>query len=180
MSIENIYLLNDSKFKDDSDFFPLMSDEDEEKINQEETPEVISILPLRNTVLFPGVIIPITIGRARSIELIKDAEDGKKIIGVVSQKDGNIETPSDSDLNQVGTVAQILKTLRMPDGNITAIIQGRKRFELKEIIQEYKHVVSKYPRKGLGVEPLYSDAGLEDPVTVFKANENIEKEAKLN
>ena len=135
MSIENIYLLNDSKFKDDSDFFPLMSDEDEEKINQEETPEVISILPLRNTVLFPGVIIPITIGRARSIELIKDAEDGKKIIGVVSQKDGNIETPSDSDLNQVGTVAKILKTLRMPDGNITAIIQGRKRFELKEIIQ---------------------------------------------
>ena len=104
----------------ETDFFPLMSDEDEEKINREETPDILPILPLRNTVLFPGVIIPITIGRDRSIKLIKDAEKRSGNIGVLSQKDSTIETPSIQDLNQVGTVAQILKMLRMPDGNITA------------------------------------------------------------
>lgn len=136
MNSKNLYIFNKSELTDDdTDFFPLMSDEDEEKINQEETPNLLSILPLRNTVLFPGVIIPITIGRDRSIKLIRNAEKNNKIIGVVSQKDGNIESPSGEDLNKVGTVAQILKTLRMPDGNITAIIQGRKRFQLQEIIQ---------------------------------------------
>ena len=122
-------------FDEETEMFPLMSNEDEEQINKEETPDSLPILPLRNTVLFPGVIIPITIGRDRSINLIKETYNGNKIIGVLSQKDPKIELPTEKDLNKVGTVAHILKMLRMPDGNITAIIQGRKRFELGEIVQ---------------------------------------------
>ena len=127
------FLLSDI-LDQENDFFPLMSDEDEEKLHQEQTPELLSILPLRNTVLFPGVIIPITIGRDRSIKLMKDAEKDNKFIGVLSQKDASIETPEIKDLNTIGTVARILRMLRMPDGNITAIIQGRKRFSLEDLI----------------------------------------------
>jgi len=121
--------------EEESDFFPLLSQEDEEKIDKEKTPKTLPILPLRNTVLFPGVIIPITIGRDRSIKLIKDTYKGNRTIGVLAQKDPNIETPEKEDLNSIGTVAHILKMLRMPDGNITAIIQGRKRFEIEEFVQ---------------------------------------------
>jgi len=120
---------------EETEFLPLMSDEDEDKISKEDTPDVMSILPLRNTVLFPGVIIPITIGRDRSVKLIKDAENGKNSIGVVSQKEFDTELPELKDLNEVGTVAQILKMLKMPDGNITAVIQGRKRFKITEMVQ---------------------------------------------
>ena len=120
----------------ETEFLPLMSDEDEAKISKEDTPDILPILPLRNTVLFPGVIIPITIGRDRSIRLIKDADKGNKTIGVVSQKDFDTELPDLDDLNSVGTVAHILKMLKMPDGNITAVIQGRKRFRLEEVVEQ--------------------------------------------
>ena len=113
-----------------------MSDEDEAKISNEGAPEFLPILPLRNTVLFPGVIIPITIGRDKSVKLIKEADKGNKMIGVVSQKHFDIETPERKDLNKIGTIANILKMLKMPDGNITVVIQGRKRFKIEEIVQE--------------------------------------------
>jgi ATP-dependent Lon protease len=119
---------------DDTEFIPLLSQEDEDQMNQQDVPDVLSILPLRNTVLFPGVVIPITVGRDKSINLIKDAYKGDKIIGVVSQKDVSIEDPVFEDLNKVGTVAQVLKMLRMPDGNTTIIIQGKRRFRLDECI----------------------------------------------
>ncbi len=119
----------------DTEFLPLMSDEDEAKISKEDTPDILPILPLRNTVLFPGVIIPITIGRDRSIKLIKEADAGNKTIGVISQKDFDTELPEIDDLNRIGTVAHILKMLKMPDGNITAVIQGRKRFHLQQIVE---------------------------------------------
>jgi ATP-dependent Lon protease len=121
---------------DDSEFIPLMTSEDEEQMNLENTPEELAILPLRNTVLFPGVAIPITVGRDKSIKLIKDANKADRIIGVVAQKDHTVDDPTAADLNQVGTVAMILKMLRMPDGNTTVIIQGKKRFRLQEITQE--------------------------------------------
>ena len=121
---------------EDVEFLPLMSDEDEAKISKEDAPEILPILPLRNTVLFPGVIIPITIGRDRSIKLIKDAEKGNKIIGVVAQKDFDIEIPQTNDLHNVGTIAHILKMLKMPDGNITVVIQGRKRFKIDKMVTE--------------------------------------------
>ena len=125
---------------EDTEFIPLISTEDEEAMNAEKIPDVLSLLPLRNTVLFPGVVIPITVGRDKSIKLIKDAFATDKIIGVVSQKDVTIEDPKFIDLNRVGTVAQILKMLRMPDGNTTVIIQGKKRFRVKELIQEEPYV----------------------------------------
>lgn len=120
---------------DDAEFIPLLSADDEEQMNSESIPEELPILPLRNTVLFPGVVIPITVGRDKSIKLIKDAYQGNKTLGVVAQKNDTIEDPEEKDLNKIGTVALILKMLRMPDGNTTVIIQGKKRFKLKEVTQ---------------------------------------------
>jgi ATP-dependent Lon protease len=125
---------------EDSEFFPLMSSEDEEEMNNEQVPEFLPILPLRNTVLFPGVVIPITVGRDKSIKLIRDANKGSRMIGVVSQKDVAIEDPNFSQLNKVGTVALIIKMLQMPDGNTTVILQGKKRFFLKEEVQSEPYI----------------------------------------
>lgn len=125
---------------EDSEFFPLMSSEDEEEMNNEQVPEVLPILPLRNTVLFPGVVIPITVGRDKSIKLIREANKGDRIIGVVSQQDVSIEDPTFSQLNTVGTTALIVKMLQMPDGNTTVILQGKKRFHLKEEIQSEPYI----------------------------------------
>jgi len=120
----------------DTEFFPLLSSEDEEIMNAEEVPSQLPILPLRNTVLFPGVVIPITVGRDRSIKLIREAYKGDKTIGVVAQKDALIEDPEEEDLQRIGTVARLIKILQMPDGNTTAIIQGKKRFEIIEMTQK--------------------------------------------
>jgi ATP-dependent Lon protease len=125
---------------EDSEFFPLMSTEDEEEMNNEEMPEILSILPLRNTVLFPGVVIPITVGRDKSIKLIRDANKGNRMIGVVSQQDVGIEDPNFSQLNKIGTIALIIKMLQMPDGNTTVIIQGKKRFVLKDEVQSEPYI----------------------------------------
>jgi len=132
---------------EDTEFFPLMSQQDEEDMNSEETPEILSILPLRNTVLFPGVVIPITVGRDKSIRLIKEAYKGDRIIGVVAQKDVSIEDPTFEQLHNVGTVAHIIKMLQMPDGNTTVIIQGKQRFQLVQEVQAepfIKAVVAKF------------------------------------
>ncbi len=123
-------------FDENSELIPLMTPEDEEAINNEELPESLPILSLRNTVLFPGVVIPITAGRDKSIKLINDANKGGKVIGVVAQKDEEVEDPLAKDLHQIGTVARILKVLKMPDGNTTVIIQGKKRFEIDAVITE--------------------------------------------
>lgn len=128
--------LNFSEVVDEeTEFIPLMTTEDEENMNSEEIPESLSILPLKNTVLFPGVVIPITVGRDKSIKLIQDANKGDKTIGVVAQLDDKIEDPTIDQMNKVGTIARILKMFRMPDGNTTVIIQGKKRFELIEFTE---------------------------------------------
>ena len=127
---------------DDSEFIPLLTSEDEDQMNAEKIPDVLSILPIRNTVLFPGVVIPITVGRDKSIKLITDAYKTNKTIGVVSQKNDSTEDPSFDDLNKIGTVAYIIKMLRMPDGNTTVIIQGKTRFELKEVTQTEPYIKS--------------------------------------
>jgi ATP-dependent Lon protease len=133
IKIDSLSLQN--MLDEDSELIPLMTAEDEEEINKEEIPEILSILPLRNTVLFPGVVIPITAGRDQSIQLIKDVNKGDKILGVVSQIDPAVETPNGEDIHKTGVVAQILRVLKMPDGNTTVIIQGKKRFQIKEVIQ---------------------------------------------
>ena len=121
--------------EDDTDFIPLLTPDDEESFEAEKMPDTLPILPLRNMVLFPGVVIPITVGRDKSINLIKEANQGNKIIGVVAQKNDQIEDPSFEDLHTVGTVANIVKVLKMPDGNTTVIIQGKKRFKVTNFIQ---------------------------------------------
>jgi ATP-dependent Lon protease len=128
---------------DEPELIPLLTNEDEEQMNAEQLPEIVSVLPLRNTVLFPGVVIPITVGRDKSIKLIKDAYATDRIIGVVSQKDVSVEDPKLSDLNNIGTIAQILRMLRMPDGNTTVIIQGKRRFKISDIVQEEPYLRAK-------------------------------------
>ena len=120
----------------EADLIPLMTTEDEEALESESLPEIVPILPLRNTVLFPGVVIPITAGRDKSIKLIKDANATNKIIGVVAQQNEGLENPNPEDIHKIGTVAQILRVLKMPDGNTTIIIQGKKRFKIKSVIEE--------------------------------------------
>ena len=127
---------------EDSELIPLLTAEDEEQMNGESLPETLPILPLRNTVLFPGVVIPITAGRDKSISLIKDANNGSKVIGVVSQKDEGTENPDIKDINTLGTVARILRVLQMPDGNTTVIIQGKKRFEIAEVLTKKPYMTA--------------------------------------
>ncbi|MGY5851711.1 endopeptidase La [Salegentibacter sp. F14] len=134
--ITNFDSLSLQDIDQDADLIPLMTPEDEEEINKENLPESLPILPLRNTVLFPGVVIPITAGRDASIKLINQANNDSKIIGVVSQKDEEVENPTAKDINRIGVVARILRVLKMPDGNTTVIIQGKKRFKIDKVVSE--------------------------------------------
>jgi len=155
---------------EDSELIPLMTPEDEEIINKEDIPETLSILPLRNTVLFPGVVIPITAGRDKSIQLINDANKGDKVIGVVAQKDGDIENPTSEDIYKTGVVAQILRVLKMPDGNTTVIIQGKKRFEIEELIQEEPYLVAK-------VQEAKEDKDVDNPKEFGAIIDSIKEQA---
>ncbi|MFC4261885.1 endopeptidase La [Ferruginibacter yonginensis] len=130
---------------DDMEFMPIipLTEEDDEKADAQDIPEELPILPLRNTVLFPGVVIPITVGRDKSIKAVTDAYKTDKLVGVVAQKDSNIEEPQVSDLEKIGTVAKLIKLIKMPDGGTTVIIQGRKRFELEKITAEEPYFKAK-------------------------------------
>jgi len=125
-----------NEMDNDTEFIPLLSSEEEEQMHAEKLPESLPILSLRNMVLFPGVVMPITVGRDKSIRLIRESYRNDKTIGVVAQKDASIEDPEEKDLYRVGTVAHLIKILQMPDGNTTVIIQGKKRFEIDEFIQD--------------------------------------------
>ncbi len=127
----------------ETEFIPLITSEDEEQMNAEAVPTSLPILPIRNNVLFPGVVIPITVGRDKSIKLIQDAYKGNKTIGVVSQKKQDIESPTFNDLHKVGTIAHIIRMLKMPDGSTTIIIQGKKRFIMTELISEEPYIKAK-------------------------------------
>ena len=118
-----------------SEFIPVLTIEDDRLGQDEGVPEELPILPLRNSVLFPGVVIPITVGRDKSVRLVKEYYRKRKAIGVVAQRDSDVEEPTFEDLYKIGTVAQIIKTLQMPDGNLTVIIQGKRRFELDQMTQ---------------------------------------------
>ncbi|MFY7707748.1 MAG: endopeptidase La [Flavobacteriales bacterium] len=148
MNIDEDFLGFAGEEEHDHEFIPLISAEDEDQMDKEHTPEILPILPLRNTVLFPGVVIPITVGRDKSIKLVQEANKGNKTIGVVAQKDGDIDEPDFSDIYTFGTQATIMKMLRMPDGNTTVIIQGKKRFEIKGLVETepyFKAQVVEFP-----------------------------------
>ena len=129
--------------EDSADFLPILGDEKELLNDNIQIPDTLPILPLRNTVLFPGVIIPINIGRDKSLKLIRDSYKQNSLIGVIAQKDTNTENPGINDLYQIGTIASILKILEMPDGTTTAIIQGKKRFQLEDILYDDPYHVGK-------------------------------------
>jgi ATP-dependent Lon protease len=170
----------------ETEFIPLISPEDEDRMNLEEVPEKLPILPLRNNVLFPGVVIPITLGRDKSIKLIQDAYKGSKIIGVVSQKDSSIEEPTYKDLYEIGTVAQIVKMLKMPDGSSTIIIQGKKRLKLEQEISNDPYLIAKIKEfdekrlKNISKESVALFDSLKDmALNIIKNSPNIPSEASF-
>ncbi len=140
-SVQNIIIT--SSMDEESDFIPLISDEDEEVLDRSDVPELLPVLPLRNTVLFPGVVIPITVGREKSIRLIREYYKKNKIIGTIAQLDPDIDDPQIGDLFRIGTVAQIIKILEMPDDTTSIIIQGKKRFEVDSFVSEEPYFVAK-------------------------------------
>lgn len=170
----------------EAEFIPLITVEEEEMMNSQEFPEELPILPLRNNVLFPGVVIPITVGRDKSIRLIQDAGKGDKIIGVVSQINQEDESPELKDLYSVGTVAQIIRTLKMPDGSTTVIIQGKRRFKLVSEIQSEPYLRAnvkylkdkKYDKKSQEMETLFSTIK-ENALEIIKNSPNIPSEASF-
>ena len=141
--ILNLDMMSLQNIDEDSDLIPLMTSDDEEAISKESLPESLPILPLKNTVMFPGVVIPITASRDKSIKLINDSNTNDKLIGVVSQKDSKVQSPSLNDIHPTGTVAKILRVLKMPDGNVTVIIQGKKRFSIEQIVSEEPYITAK-------------------------------------
>ncbi|HQH19108.1 MAG TPA: LON peptidase substrate-binding domain-containing protein, partial [Bacteroidales bacterium] len=168
---------------EDTEFIPLLSPEDEEQMNSEALPEILPILPLRNTVLFPGVVIPITVSRDKSINLVKEAYKGDKVIGVVSQKDLAVEDPQFTDLNKIGTIARIFKVLQMPDGSSTVIIQGKKPFQLGECVQSnpyFKASVLPYEHTVLPVKDEKFDALISSirdlSIQIIKLSPNLPSE----
>ncbi|HUH52166.1 MAG TPA: endopeptidase La [Flavobacterium sp.] len=181
LSLDNLSLQD---FESEVELIPLLTPEDEEEMNKEELPEVLPILPLRNMVLFPGVVIPITAGRDKSIKLINDANSEGKVIGVVSQIQEETETPTAKDVNTIGTVARILKVLKMPDGNITVIIQGKKRFEIEEFVTEEPYMKAKV-KKFAEVRPekddkefkAITDSVKELAIKIIQENPNLPSEA---
>ena len=187
MARSKVTSLDSLSFQDineDAELIPLMTPEDEEAMNKEELPEILPILPLRNTVLFPGVVIPITAGRDKSIKLINETNKGNKIIGVVSQMDENIEDPELKDIHKVGTVAKILRVLKMPDGNTTIILQGQKRFEVNEIITSIPYMtatIKEVPEAKPAFEneefKVIIDSIKEKSLQIIKSSPNIPSEA---
>lgn len=130
--------------EDEADFLPMLPFEDDEETDPDESyPEVLPVLALKNTVLFPNIVVPITVGRDRSIKAINKAYETNRFVAVLAQKDLNVEEPEATDLYQVGTIARVLKLLRMPDGTITAILQGRRRCKLEEVTETLPFMVGK-------------------------------------
>ncbi|GIZ08458.1 endopeptidase La [Flavobacterium sp. UMI-01] len=180
-TIDNLSL---QELDSQAELIPLLTPEDEEEMMNEVLPETIPILPLRNMVLFPGVVIPITAGRDKSIKLIDDANAAGKIIGVVAQINEDIEEPTKNDIHTIGTVARILRVLKMPDGNTTVILQGKKRFEITEVLSEepymsatIKDILEKRP-KGKNTEFLAILDSVKDvAIQIIKESPNIPSEA---
>lgn len=181
LTIDNLSL---QEFDTEADLIPLLTPEDEEEMNNEALPESLAILPLRNMVLFPGVVIPITAGRDKSIKLINDANAAGKVIGVVAQKNEEDEDPTTDDIHKIGTVARILRVLKMPDGNVTVILQGKKRFEIDNVVSEAPYIVAnikeiaeKRPAKHDTEFVAILDSVKELAIQIIKESPNIPTEA---
>ncbi|MNX15994.1 Lon protease 2 [compost metagenome] len=181
LTIDNLSL---QEFDSDAELIPLLTPEDEEEMNNEQLPDSLPILPLRNMVLFPGVVIPITAGRDKSIKLINDANAAGKNIGVVAQKNEQDEDPSIEDIHKIGTVARILRVLKMPDGNVTVILQGKKRFQITDVVSEepyltakVKEVTEKRPKKNDTEFNAIIDSLKELAIKIIQESPNLPSEA---
>ena len=175
-----------SMISEDAEFIPLLSKDDEDQMNNESVPETLPILPIRNTVLFPGVVIPITVGRDKSIMLVNDSYNSDKTIGVVAQKDPNLENPTAADVYSVGTVARIIKKLKMPDGSITIIIQGKRRFEIESFEKVDPYFVARVKALNeteIGIKNKRYDALVnsirELAIRIIQESPNIPSEAQM-
>jgi len=180
-SIES--LLSSDGIDEETEFIPIISDEEDEEILKLNVPDVLPILPLRNTVLFPGVVIPISIGREKSLKLVKEVYRKNKILGAVAQNNVTIDEPEMKDLYKTGTVAQILKILEMPDGSTSVIIQGKKRFEIMDLVSDKPYYVARIEvledkRSGSEDELKAIVATLKDlSLKIIKLSSNIPPEA---
>jgi ATP-dependent Lon protease len=171
---------------DDTDFIPLVTNEEDNNLPEADVPEVVGILPLRNTVLFPGVVSPITAGRDKSIKLIQDAQKGKKIFGVMAQRNPDTQEPEADDLYEVGTLVQMVRMFRMPDGNITAILQGKRRFRIVETVGVKPYLKAKikllddvkYDQKDKEFKALMA-AIKEMALQIIQESPNIPSEAQI-
>ena len=183
MSFEKFLL----KPEDDMDFMPIipLNESDHENPNGIEVPLEIALLPLRNTVLFPGVVLPITVGRDKSIKAVNDAYKTDKLIGVIAQKDSSVEDPEVKDLEQIGTVAKIVKQIKMPDGGTTVIIQGKARFSVESIIETDPYFKAKIHKLEEEADPKDPDfeayvANIKDLATeIIQISPNIPSEASI-
>jgi ATP-dependent Lon protease len=183
MSFENFKL----KPEDEMDFLPIipLNESEQEDMNGVEVPSEIALLPLRNTVLFPGVVLPITVGRDKSIKAVADAYKTDKLIGVVAQKDSTVEDPAVKDLEQVGTVARIVKQIKMPDGGTTIIIQGKSRILIQSVISEDPYFKAKIARLEEEESPTDGDfnayvSTIKDLATeIIQLSPNIPTEASI-
>ncbi|HQW44196.1 MAG TPA: endopeptidase La [Chitinophagaceae bacterium] len=183
MNIEKFLL----RSEDEMDFLPIipLNESDQEDLNGVEIPAEIALLPLRNTVLFPGVVLPITVGRDKSIKAVNDAYKGDKLIGVVAQKDSNLEDPEVKDLEAIGTVAKIVKLIKMPDGGTTIIIQGKSRFLIESIFEEDPYFRAKIKKLDEEESPKDEDfnayvANIKDlAADIVQLSPNIPTEASI-
>ncbi len=176
---------SDVNFDDFEQAIPLMSEEEEKELTESEIPEELPILPLKNTVLFPGVVVPITVGRDRSLALVKEAYAGDKIIGVVTQKEEEVEEPEGKDLYRIGTLAKIIKLIKMPDGSKSIVIQGKTGFEVEEFVQSepyFKAKVKPYPKQ-MDIQGVELDASIrnikETATKIINLSPNIPSEATI-
>lgn len=184
-TLENQIGRADDAFEDFEQAIPLMSEEEEKELTESIVPDSLPILPLKNTVLFPGVVVPITVGRDRSLALVKEAYAGDKTIGVVTQTDEDIEEPTYGDLHKIGTVAQILKLIKMPDGSRSIVIQGKSVFEVEEFTQDqpyFRATTKSYPRE-MDIQGLELSASIrnvkETAVNIINKSPNIPSEAAI-
>ncbi|MEO6613204.1 MAG: endopeptidase La [Chitinophagaceae bacterium] len=183
MNIEHFLL----RSEDEMDFLPIipLNESDQEDLSGIEVPAEIPLLPLRNTVLFPGVVLPITVGRDKSIKAVNDAYRGDKLIGVIAQKDSNIEDPSIKDLEKIGTVAKIVKLIKMPDGGTTIIIQGKSRFLVESVFSDDPYFKAKIKKLEEEESPKDEDfnayvANIKDlAADIVQLSPNIPTEASI-
>jgi len=171
--------------EDSDDLIQMINPEQDSDIKPEDLPEELSILPIKNTVLFPGVVIPITVGRQKSIKLVKKAYQGNRIIGVIAQKNSQAEEPMVDDLYRTGTIARIIKMLVLPDGNTTIIIQGKNRFAIREFVQEEPYLTARIDLQQEQTQNMNKEAKalvqtLKDSASkILKLNPEIPQEAHV-